>query len=58
MYLTTSADGHETPEKTAATLTALLRACGAHVAQRDDLPVILDVSRQRDTAARRPAPST
>lgn len=51
VYPMTSADGHEPPEKAAATLTAVLRACAAHVAQRDDLPVILDVSRQRDTAA-------
>ncbi|MGA5711165.1 hypothetical protein ACPCK8_32625 [Streptomyces cellulosae] len=51
VYPMTSADGHEPPEKAAATLTAVLRACASHVAQRDDLPVILDVSRQRDTAA-------
>ncbi len=51
VYPMTSADGHEPPEKTAATLTAVLRACAAHVAERDDLPVILDLSRQRDTAA-------
>ncbi|MGW5640334.1 hypothetical protein, partial [Streptomyces sp. NPDC003832] len=51
VYPMTSADGHEPPEKTAATLTAVLSACAAHVAKRDDLPVILDVSRQRDTAA-------
>ncbi|MGV9529899.1 hypothetical protein ACWDRM_22085 [Streptomyces cellulosae] len=47
VYPMTSADGHEPPEKAAATLTAVLRACASHVAQRDDLPV----SRQRDTAA-------
>ncbi|MFF9410445.1 hypothetical protein ACF1B0_33700 [Streptomyces anandii] len=51
VYPMTSADGHEPPEKTAATLTAVLRACAAHVVQRDDLLVILDLSRQRDTAA-------
>ncbi|MGA5437369.1 hypothetical protein ACPCIZ_32995 [Streptomyces cellulosae] len=49
VYPMTSADGHEPPEKTAATLTAVLRACAAHVAQRDDLPVILDVSRRSGT---------
>lgn len=50
-YRMTSADGHEPPEKTAATLTAVLRACAAQVAQRDDLPEILALSRQRDTPA-------
>jgi hypothetical protein len=50
-YPMESAAGHEPPERTAATLTAVLRACAAHVAQRDDLPVILDLSRQRDAAA-------
>ncbi|UFQ99722.1 hypothetical protein KBP30_41580 [Streptomyces sp. Go40/10] len=51
VYPMTSTDGHEPPEKTVATLTAVLRACAAHVAQHDDLPVLLDLSRQRDTAA-------
>ncbi|WP_238427423.1 hypothetical protein [Streptomyces adustus] len=37
VYPMTSIDGHEPPERTAATLTAVLRACAAHVAQRDDL---------------------
>ncbi|MGW5465226.1 hypothetical protein [Streptomyces sp. NPDC003996] len=40
-----SAAGHEPSEKTGATLTAVLRACAAHVAQRDDRPVIQDLSR-------------
>lgn len=38
----TSTAGHEPSEKTAATLTAVLRACAAHVMERDDLPLILD----------------
>lgn len=46
-----SAAGHEPSQQTAATLTAVLHACAAHVAQRDDLPVILTASRQRDTPA-------
>ncbi|MFF8848279.1 hypothetical protein ACF08N_37455 [Streptomyces sp. NPDC015127] len=50
-YPMESAAGHEPSEKAAATLTAVLRACAGHVAQRDDLPVILDLSRKRDTAA-------
>ncbi|MER5430301.1 hypothetical protein [Streptomyces sp. NPDC002588] len=49
VYPMASADGHEPPEKTAATLTAVLRACAAHVAHREDLPEILTLSRQRDT---------
>lgn len=48
-YPMESAAGHEPSEKTATTLTARLRACAAHVAQRDDLPAILQLSRQRDT---------
>ncbi|MGW7365426.1 hypothetical protein ACWGI8_18780 [Streptomyces sp. NPDC054841] len=51
VYPMESAAGHAPSEKTAATLTAVLRACAEHVAQRDDLPVILDASRQRDTPA-------
>ncbi|MEU6495759.1 hypothetical protein [Streptomyces sp. NPDC046984] len=51
VYPMESAAGHEPSEKTAAALTAVLRACAAHVAQRDDLPVILQLSRQRDTPA-------
>ncbi|MGW2563439.1 hypothetical protein ACWCXB_30290 [Streptomyces sp. NPDC001514] len=51
VYPMESAAGHEPSEKTAATLTAVLRACAAHAAQRDDLPAILNLSRQRDTAA-------
>jgi hypothetical protein len=49
VYPMESAAEHTPSEKTAATLTAVLRACAEHVAQRDDLPVILDASRQRDT---------
>ncbi|MGX4695111.1 hypothetical protein [Streptomyces sp. JNUCC 63] len=51
VYPMESAAGHEPSERTAATLTAVLRACAAHVAQRDDLPAILNLSRQRDTPA-------
>lgn len=46
-----SAARHDPSEKTAATLTAVMRACADHVAQRDDLPAILNLSRQRDTPA-------
>ncbi|MFG2563224.1 hypothetical protein [Streptomyces sp. NPDC048496] len=46
-----SAAGHAPSKKTAATLTAALRACADHAAQRDDLPAILNLSRQRDTPA-------
>ncbi|MDV9174227.1 hypothetical protein R6V09_29475 [Streptomyces sp. W16] len=35
--------------ETTATLTAVLRACADSVAQRDDLPLILDASRLRKT---------
>ncbi|MEU5380581.1 hypothetical protein ABZ359_34575 [Streptomyces sp. NPDC005968] len=51
VYPMESATGHDLSEKTAAALTAVLRACAAHVAQREDLPTILRLSRQRDTAA-------
>ncbi|WP_055495564.1 hypothetical protein [Streptomyces sp. TP-A0356] len=46
-----SATGHKPYEKTAATLTAVLPACAAHVAQRNDLPMILNAFRQRGTPA-------
>ncbi|MBQ0850189.1 hypothetical protein J8N05_18490 [Streptomyces sp. BH-SS-21] len=36
-------------EKTEVVLTAVLRGCAEHVAQRADLPAILEASRQRDT---------
>jgi hypothetical protein len=49
VYPMQSAAEHDPSEKTAAVLTAVLRSCAEHVAQRDDLPVILDASRQRDT---------
>ncbi|MFF8717530.1 hypothetical protein ACF07T_39960 [Streptomyces sp. NPDC015184] len=48
MPLSTAA-GHEASPKTAATLTAVLRACAGAVAQRADLPLILDASRLRRT---------
>ncbi|MGW5062814.1 hypothetical protein ACWEQ2_36850 [Streptomyces sp. NPDC004096] len=51
VYPMESATGHEPSQKTAAALTAVLRACAAHVAQREDLPTILQLSRQRDTPA-------
>ncbi|MGW2939624.1 hypothetical protein ACWDA7_49990 [Streptomyces sp. NPDC001156] len=51
VYPMESAAGHEPSEKTAAALTAVLRACAAHVAQGDDLPAILQLSRQRDAPA-------
>lgn len=51
VYPMESAAGHEPSEKTAAAPTAVLRACTAHVAQREDLPTILRLSRQRDIAA-------
>ncbi|MFI9730952.1 hypothetical protein [Streptomyces sp. NPDC052092] len=46
-----TAAGHEPSPKTAATLTAVLRACAEHVMRREDLPVILTASRQRDAPA-------
>ncbi|MFF3517598.1 hypothetical protein [Streptomyces sp. NPDC002573] len=52
VYPMESAAGHEPSEKTAAALTAVLRACAAHVAQRNDLPVILALS--RSASATRP----
>jgi len=45
----TTAAGNEPSAKTTATLTAVLRACADNVAQRDDLPLILDTSRLRKT---------
>ncbi|MFI9040941.1 hypothetical protein [Streptomyces sp. NPDC053726] len=44
-----TAAGNEPSPKTAATLTAVLRACAESVARRDDLPLILDASRLRKT---------
>ncbi|GGP80896.1 hypothetical protein [Streptomyces melanogenes] len=44
-----TAAGNEPSPRTAATLTAVLRACADDVAQRDDLPLILDASRRRET---------
>ncbi|MFJ2240465.1 hypothetical protein [Streptomyces sp. NPDC087859] len=45
----TPAADHPPSQKTAAVLTAVLRACAEHVAQRAGLPAILEASRQRDT---------
>ncbi|WP_338704384.1 hypothetical protein V2W30_41410 (plasmid) [Streptomyces sp. Q6] len=47
----TSVAGHPPTPKTEATLTAVLHACAAHVGQRDDLPALLQLSRERDTPA-------
>ncbi|MEU9919488.1 hypothetical protein [Streptomyces sp. NPDC051001] len=44
-----TAAGNDPSPTTAATLTAVLRACADSVAQRDDLPLILDASRLRKT---------
>jgi hypothetical protein len=49
VYPMSSAADHPPSEKTAAVLTAVLRGCAEHVAQRADLPAILEASRQRDT---------
>ncbi|QDO05006.1 hypothetical protein [Streptomyces sp. S1D4-23] len=49
VYPLSTAAGNEPSPKTAATLTAVLRACAEDVAQRDDLPLILDASRLRET---------
>jgi hypothetical protein len=49
VYPPTTAAGNEPTPKTAATLTAVLRACADAVAQRDDLPLILDAARLRKT---------
>ncbi|MEU8868043.1 hypothetical protein [Streptomyces umbrinus] len=49
VYPLSTAAGNEPSPKTAATLTAVLRACAEDVAQRDDLPLILDASRLRKT---------
>lgn len=49
VYPMGSAADHPPSEKTAAVLTAVLRACAEHVERRADLPAILEASRQRDT---------
>ncbi|MFE1854127.1 hypothetical protein [Streptomyces sp. NPDC059489] len=49
VYPLSTAAGNEPTPKTAATLTAVLRACADTVAHRDDLPLILDASRLRKT---------
>ncbi|MFI7406908.1 hypothetical protein ACIBW9_41710 [Streptomyces sp. NPDC049541] len=49
VYPLSTVAGNEPSPKTAATLTAVLRACAESVAQRDDLPLILDASRLRKT---------
>lgn len=46
-----STAGHPPSEKANATLTAVLRACAEHVAQREDLPELLDGARGHDTPA-------
>ncbi|MFF9171861.1 hypothetical protein ACF1AY_35835 [Streptomyces sp. NPDC014776] len=51
VYPATSTAGYEPSERTSVTLTAVLRACAAHVMSRDDLPVILNLSLQRDAVA-------
>ncbi|MEV2236039.1 hypothetical protein AB0H69_46855 [Streptomyces phaeochromogenes] len=51
VYPMESAAGHDPSQKTAETLTGVMRACAAHVAQRADLPEILNASRERDTPA-------
>ncbi|MEU0853555.1 hypothetical protein ABZ387_37450 [Streptomyces flaveolus] len=51
VYPMETAAGHEPSPKTAATLTAVLRACAEDVMQLEDLPAILTASRQRDTPA-------
>ncbi|MFG2691642.1 hypothetical protein ACGFWG_36705 [Streptomyces sp. NPDC048405] len=51
VYPMETAAGHEPSPKTAATLTAVLRACAEHLMQREDLPAILTASRERDTPA-------
>ncbi|MFD7284016.1 hypothetical protein ACFV80_45340 [Streptomyces sp. NPDC059862] len=48
VYPLSSAAGNEPSPKTTATLTAVLRTCAEAVAQRDDLPLILDASRLRE----------
>ncbi|GHC88588.1 hypothetical protein [Streptomyces flavofungini] len=45
----TSANEQPPSAKTAASLTSVLRACADSGAQREDLPVILGLSRKRDT---------
>ncbi|MFE2302737.1 hypothetical protein ACFXAW_31635 [Streptomyces sp. NPDC059445] len=51
VYPMESAAGHQPSPRTAATLTAVLRACAEHVEQRADFPQILTASRERDTPA-------
>lgn len=51
VYPMESTAGHEPSPRTAATLTAVLRACAEHVEQRTDFPQILTASRERDTPA-------
>ncbi|MGW1067382.1 hypothetical protein ACWD4F_23045 [Streptomyces aureus] len=51
VYPMESAAGHEPSPRTAATLTAVLRACAEHVEQHPDFPQILTASRERDTPA-------
>ncbi|MEU1264586.1 hypothetical protein ABZ473_21325 [Streptomyces cellulosae] len=51
VYPMETAAGHEPSPKTAATFTAVLRACAEHVMLREDLPAILTASRERDTPA-------
>ncbi|MEU9671875.1 hypothetical protein AB0J81_29950 [Streptomyces bobili] len=46
-----SAAGHEPSQKTAARLTAVLRGCAEHVAQCEDVLVMLESARHRDTPA-------
>lgn len=50
-YPAESTAGHPPSEKANATLTAVLRACAEHVAQRADLPELLAAARRRDTPA-------
>ncbi|MFJ1839960.1 hypothetical protein ACIOJ9_39675 [Streptomyces sp. NPDC088175] len=49
VYPLSTALGNDPSPKAAETLTAVLSACAESVAQRDDLPLILDASRLRKT---------
>ncbi|MFF8932244.1 hypothetical protein ACF1AO_33830 [Streptomyces longwoodensis] len=49
VYSLLSAADQSPSQKTEAVLTAVLRGCAEHVAQRSDLPEIMEASRQRDT---------
>lgn len=51
VYPMESTAGHEPSPRTAAALTAVLRACAEHVEQRPDFPQILTASRERGTPA-------